>query len=298
MKAENIFDIRSLLIARPGCKFVLCDLAQIEPRVLAWLAGQTKLLQAMRDGYGVYEAAAIATGKYSGVKGGFKKQKALYQAQKSQTLACGFGVGWERYIEAAMTLAQYDVCANDRVDEKTGKKIYGSAARAEVTAFREGNPEIPALWRKLDNAFRDCLGRDFVMELPSGRCMTYRNVSRKRKMKAQKIIDENTGEVLRTELKESWVYTAEIDGLRYELYGGLLTENITQAVAREVFAYHLLLLKAAGIRVVFTAHDEAICEVPLDFDPMIIQNIMSTTPPWLPGCPIAAEAKCSHCYLK
>lgn len=298
MKAENIFDIRSLLIARPGKKFVLCDLAQIEPRVLAWLAGHQKLLEAIRNGYGVYEAAAIATGKYNGPKGGFKKMKALYQAQKAQTLALGFGCGWERYIEAAMTLAQYDVCANDKIDEKTGKVIYGSAARLEVGTFREDNPEIPALWKKLDDAFRACLGGDFVMELPSGRCMTYRNIQRKKRMKARKIINEETGDVIETKIEERWVYTAEIDGFRYELYGGLLTENITQAVAREVFAYHLILLRNAGIRIIFSAHDEAICEVDEDFDPMIIQNIMSTTPPWLEGCPIAAEAKCSKCYLK
>ncbi len=295
---QHTYDIRSLFCARPGKKLVLCDLAQIEPRVLAWLAGHERLLAAIRAGFGVYEAAAVATGKYNGPKGGFKKLKALYQAQKAQTLALGFGCGWERYIEAAYTLARYDVCVNDATDPKTGKKIYGSAARAEVAAFREDNKEIPELWAALDKSFRDSIDSDFVLELPTGRVMTYRNVQRRRKKKARNIINEETGELIETKVEERWVYSAEIDGRRYELYGGLLTENITQAVAREVFAWLMLELHKSGIQVLFSVHDEVVCEVDADFDAKQIEKAMSITPEWLPGCPIGAEAKETQCYLK
>ena len=293
------YDIRSLFIARPGKKLVLCDLAQIEPRVLAWLSGHTRLLQAIQEGYGVYEAAAIATGKYSGPKGGFKKLKALYKAQKAQTLSLGFGSGWERYIETAHNMAGYDVCVNDRTNEKTGKKIYGSAARDEVTDYRKENPEIVGLWAKLDAGFRDSLESDFIMELPTGRQMVYRGVSRKRRMKRRDIIDEETGEVLETKIEERWVYTAEIDGRRYEFYGGALTENITQAVAREVFAY-LTLKVNADSPVLWTVHDEVVCEVDAGDTGAAgrIERIMSETPPWIPGCPVGSEAKISDCYLK
>lgn len=297
-KFDHIYDIRSLICARPGKKLVLCDLAQIEPRVLAWLSGHERLLAAIRDGFGVYEAAAVATGKYSGPKGGFKKLKALYQAQKAQTLALGYGCGWERYIEAAYILARYDVCKNDRTDPKTGKVVYGSAARDEVKQFRDDNKEIPALWDALDKSFRESLDSDFMMELPTGRFMTYRNVQRRRKKKSRDIINEETGEVLETKIVETWAYSAEIDGRRYELYGGLLTENITQAVAREVFAYLMLELVKAGKRVLFSVHDEAVCEVPIDENPKEIEKLMSQTPPWLDGCPIGAEAKESPHYLK
>lgn len=296
--SAHIYDIRSLFIARPGKKLVLCDLAQIEPRVLAWLSGHTRMLEAIRSGYGVYEAAAIATGKYSGPKGGFKKLKLLYKAQKAQTLALGYGCGWDRYIDAAYTLARYDVCKNDRTNPETGKIIYGSAARDEVTAFREDNKEIPALWNKLDKAFHDSIESDFIMELPTGRYMTYRSVSRKQKPKKRIIINEETGEVVETKIETRWVYTAEIDGRRYELYGGLLTENITQAVAREVLGYHMLTVQAASIRVLWSVHDELICEVDPDFDPKRVELLMSETPPWMPGCPLGAESKETPCYLK
>lgn len=294
---EHTYDIRSLFCARPGKKLVLCDLAQIEPRVLAWLAGHERLLTAIRAGFGVYEAAAVATGKYNGPKGGFKKLKALYQAQKAQTLALGYGCGWERYIEAAYTLARYDVCKNDEIDPKTGEKIYGSAAKKEVTDFRQDNKEIPDLWAALDKAFRDSIDSDFVMELPTGRVMTYRNVQRRRKNKTVEWLNPET-KMVEKKIVERWVYTAEIDGRRYELYGGLLTENITQAVAREVFAFLMLELAKAGIRVLFSVHDEVVCEVDMDYDPKLIETAMSVTPEWLPGCPIGAEAKVSQHYLK
>jgi hypothetical protein len=298
---EHLYDIRSLFIARPNKKLVCCDLAQIEPRVLAWLAGHEKLLAAIRDGYGVYEAAAVATGKYTGPKGMFKKLKEyapLYLAQKAQTLALGFGCGPERYGDAAMTLAGYDVSKNDDINPETGKPIKGSAARREVKDWREGNPEIPALWRTLDEQFRACEGSDYIVELPSGRCMTYRNVKKQQKMKARSIINEETGEIIDTKIEPRWVYSAEIDGRRYELYGGLFSENITQATARDVFGYHVIKLDEAGIDVLWTAHDETICEVDVDFDSKLIQTIHSETPPWLEGCPIGAEAKETPCYLK
>jgi len=298
------FDVRSLFIPRPGYKFVLCDLAQIEPRVLAWCAQDEKMLTAIRDGFGVYEAAAVATGKYSGQKGGFKKMKALYQAQKAQTLALGYGCGWEKYIAAAMDMAQYDVCQYDDIDPVTGRKIYGSAAKKEVYGWREANPLVAGengLWKSLDEAFKASIGSDFVLELPSGRSICYRNVQRRRKKKTIKIYD-NDHNVIETKIEERWSYTAEIDGRRYDIYGGILTENLCQAIARDVFGYHLLLLKpqlkAVNGFTVWSAHDESINEIPIDVDSSFIQKTHSITPPWLPGCPIAAEAKEAQCYLK
>lgn len=302
---SQTFDVRSLIIPDPGYKFVLCDLAQIEPRVLAWLADSTKMLKAMAEGFGVYEAAAIGTGKYNGPKGGFKKLKALYQAQKAQTLALGYGCGWKKYIVAAMTLAGYDVCKNDLKHPVTGKVVYGSAARKEVSDWRIDNTEVLKLWADLDGGFKAQVGSDFVMELPSGRSMVYRNVQKRKKQKVHEIIDEETGLMLRTEIREGWDHTAELDGRRYSFYGGALTENAVQATARDVFGYHLLLLRDAfaklddpKVRVVFHSHDEAISQVPLDFDPLIIEKIMCIAPPWLPGCPLGAEAKEAAHYLK
>lgn len=77
-----------------------------------------------------------------------------------------------------------------------------------------------------------------------------------------------------------------------------IVSNCVQAVARDVFAESLLRLKGQGVDVVFHVHDEAVCEVPHDTDPKEIERIMSITPDWLPGCPLAAEAVVTPRYCK
>lgn len=94
------------------------------------------------------------------------------------------------------------------------------------------------------------------------------------------------------------VYTADVGGTRRILYGGLFAENVTQAVSRDVFGEHLLALDRNTIPVVFHAHDEAITEVPEGTDKREVEWIMSQTPEWLKGCPIAAEAVVAKHYLK
>src|SRR5688572_2458056 len=73
----DVMDIRSLFIARPGKKLLIGDLSQIEPRVLAWLVGDEKMLETMRGGMSPYESHARATMKWTG--GEMKKEdKYLY----------------------------------------------------------------------------------------------------------------------------------------------------------------------------------------------------------------------------
>ena len=80
-----------------------------------------------------------------------------------------------------------------------------------------------------------------------------------------------------------------------ETYGGKLTENTTQAVARDVFAEYADVLNEV---LLFSAHDEAVLEVDNDVEPRDIEHIMSQTPEWLPGCPVGAEAKVVPHYCK
>lgn len=85
-----------------------------------------------------------------------------------------------------------------------------------------------------------------------------------------------------------------------QYYGGKLTENITQACARDVFGEHCIALEdtfGAGT-VLFTAHDEAITEVDTSVQAGDVKHVMSQCPPWLEGCPIAADAKEVAHYTK
>jgi len=94
------------------------------------------------------------------------------------------------------------------------------------------------------------------------------------------------------------VLTAVVGGIRSIFYGGLIVENITQAVARDVFAHNVLLLVDAGIQVIWTVHDEAVCAVKDEAEAEKARRIMATVPPWLEGCPIDAEVVISDRYTK
>lgn len=295
IKGEPI-DFRRLIVPRPGTKLISSDLSQIEPRVLAWLAGDEKLLALIREGYGVYEAFARA---YFGWTGGDMRDEDpdAYQMTKIQVLGLGYGCGFEKFITIA---AGYDVdlCATDPefVEIKnpfTGeiKKVsgYGTTSKKIVNEFREKSPKTKALWQQLDDAFKRSIGETFEMQLPSGRSMRYDKVRADTRIEQ----DPETGKpIRRTEM------TAEVGGKRKKFYGGKLTENLVQASARDCFAFHLLRLHDAGHVILFTVHDEAICEVQLSVVAKDIERIMSECPEWLPGCPIAAEAKEIPFYLK
>jgi len=295
VKGEPI-DFRRLIVPRPGTKLISSDLSQIEPRVLAWLAGDEKLLALIRQGYGVYEAFARANMGWTG--GSLKDEDPdQYQMIKIMVLGLGFGCGWEKYISIA---AEYevDLCATDPEFIETRnpftgeiKKVsgYGTTSKKIVNEFREKSPKTKGLWQQLDDAFKRSIGETFEMQLPSGRSMRYDKVRADTRIEK----DPETGKpIRRTEM------TAEVGGKRKKFYGGKLTENIVQATARDVMAFHLLALEDAGLRVLFHVHDEAICEVDNHIQACDVKNIMSYCPTWLAGCPISADAKEIPFYLK
>jgi DNA polymerase len=91
---------------------------------------------------------------------------------------------------------------------------------------------------------------------------------------------------------------ADTDGRYKGYYGGKLCENLVQATARDVFAEHIIALEEAGLTNLFSAHDEAVLEVDQSVTAKDVEEIMSKTPDWVAGCPIAAEAKEVPHYLK
>lgn len=284
-------DFRSLVIPRPGKKMIVCDLAQIEPRVLAWLGGNHKLLKMISQGMGIYEAFARSQMGYDGPKFDKEmKRSDYYKMVKINVLGLGYGAGWEKFITIAKTMGGLDITKNDPPQEEvtnpftgdvTVRDGYGQHSRGVVKSFRENNKHITELWARLDAALKSSVGQDFVMTLPSGRRMCYRDV----RLVSTVEKDPVTGKPrTKTEV------TAEVGERRFSFYGGKLTENITQAVARDVFGVHLVRMTQAGLRCLFTAHDEAIMEVDQDVKPSDIEKHMSYCPDWLPGCPIAAEA--------
>lgn len=278
--SRRVVDIRGLFIPEDGHVFIDCDLSQIEPRVLQFIAGNTEALAAMRSGMSVYEIFARAAGRWSGPSNLKTGNPALYAASKIQVLQLGYQSGWQKFQSQAF--AEYEIVLTD--DE----------AKAAVAEYRAANPKVVDLWADLDRCLRQSAGEDFEYELPSGRCMKWRSV--RRVLKSLK--RDKDGKVERR-----WETTAAIDGHfgRESTYGGKITENVVQATSRDVFVEGELRVEAAGIRTLWPIHDQIIAEVPVDRAEearLATEEAMAYTPPWLSGCPVAAESQIAMRYTK
>ncbi len=258
-------DARGCLVPGPGKKLIVADLSQIEPRVLHWLTGNTRLLDMVRNGLPIYEAYSRVAMGWTG--GSLKKENpALYQQAKVVVLGLGYGAGAAQFQRIAKVMGGLDLT------EPESKRM--------VDQFRRANRQVVGLWDKLDRSLRDSWGGDFVMELPSGRSIRYMGVAASgREITAR----------------------TELGGTRYRWWGSKLCENLCQATARDVFADMVLRLEAAGLPVVLHCHDEAVLEVDENAADDALRTtleIMSTAPEWAEGLPVAAEAKVLDCYGK
>lgn len=290
-------DFRRLVIPRPGKKMIVSDLRQIEPRVLSWMAGDMAKLDLLKTGMSVYEAHARSTMGWTG--GELQKENEdLYALAKARELALGYQAGWQKFIKMALTVAGIDITVDDpewevapTEDNPKGTPGYGLTSRKIVAEYRAQNKLIQGLWGRLDQAFKQSIGGNYTMTLPSGRKLRYEKIRCETRVEP----DPETKQPRRKS-----VFTADVGGRRFQFYGGKFTENADQAISRDVFGFHLLSIdeKYGAGTVLFSSHDEAICEVDLHVQKSDIEAIMSQCPGWLSGCPIAAEAKEVKCYQK
>ena len=261
-------DLRKCFVPKSGNVFIIADLCQIEPRILAWLIEDEAFLSLVRSGVDIYEAHARSTMGYSNPSPLKESDPDKRSLAKARVLGLGYGCGPQKFVTVAKNLGGIDISVAD--------------AKKTVADFRAKNPRISRLWNQLDRDFKRSAGGDYSIELPSGRVLRYFNVAKTP--------------------RGYYAAATERGGKLRSLYGCLLTENLVQATARDLFAEHLLQIHRAGIgRIVFHVHDEVIVEVPAscaDEAREQIQAIMSTTPAWLSGCPVAAESKILNRYTK
>jgi hypothetical protein len=259
-------DARACLVPRPGKVFVVADLAQIEARVTCWLAGDERMLDLLRAGMDLYEAHARRTMGYTDLRPLKDVDKDLRQFAKCRVLGLGFGLGGVKFQRI--------------VKQWAGKDIALNRAKDIVNDFRRTNPGIIRLWRQLELGVKQSCGGDFEVELPSGRMIHYFNIA--------EIDGQRCGRVERGQPRKT-------------LYGGLLTENLVQATARDLFAEAILRLERAGLPVVLHVHDEVVVEVDERAGAealRAVNEIMCVTPPWAAGLPIQADTQIAQAYGK
>lgn len=262
-------DFRSLLKAPPGYVFLNADLSQIEPRCLAWLCGDNDLLDALRRGVAIYEAHARATMGWTGGK--LKNEDpSQYALAKARVLSLGYGAGAEKF---------------EMMARGYGVTLTREQADSVVTAFRAASPLIcgrNGIWNTLQQGMTRSAAKkeDYHVELPSGRILRYMRPSQLGGLSAETVSGRGI-------VRKKW-------------WGGSLTENLTQATAREVFASFIPIIEyELGLPVLFHVHDELTCLVQEDKAEDALRDlltVMRTPPSFMPDLPLDAEGKIVATY--
>lgn len=276
--------IRTALIPKEGCRFIVADFSAIEARVLAWLAGEEWVLEEFRGAGKIYEATASRmyhVPKESIVKGNPNYE--YRQKGKQATLSCGYGGG----VGALKNM---------------GAKMPENEMQPLVDAWREANPHIVAFWNAMDRGMRKVI-RDhsavrvgkvmlywkdekLLIRLPSGRDLCYLS---------PRTVTNRFG-------NDGIGYLAPMAngqlGIQ-ETFGGKACENVTQAIARDLLAHAMLNLEAHGYRIVFHVHDECVMEMPMGTGSVEEAcAIMGETPDWCSDLPLRADGYQCASYRK
>lgn len=276
--------IRTAIVPKRGCRFIVSDFSAIEARVLSWFAGEQWRLDTFTQGGDIYCASASQMFGVPVEKHGINGE--LRQKGKQAELACGYGgsVGAMKSMGAVRM----------GVKEEELQPL--------VDAWRQANPRIVQFWWEVDRAAKTCVKQHvptqagrlrfeyqsgiLFIQLPSGRRLAY----------AKPRMGENRfgGEAITYEgagTGRKWE--------RLETYGAKCVENIVQGTARDLLALALLRLEQAGYPVVMHCHDEAICEVPIGQGSVEeVNRIMAVSPEWAEGLPLKADGFETEFYKK
>lgn len=282
--------IRTAFVAEPGKTFHVCDFSAIECRVIAWLASEDWVLDVFRTNGDIYCANASKMFKVPVEKHGQNAQ--LRQKGKIATLALGYGGG----VSALEAMGGSKLGLTE--DEE----------REIVKLWRDSNPRIVRMWAVIEKAaitaiktgesvtvYRNIvIGKRWGMltiTLPSGRTICYPRAE------------------VETEYNDGW--RGDHDIIEYEglnqttkkwskvrTYGGKLTENIVQAVARDILGIVILRAKAEGLNIVFHIHDEIIVEATPDQTLADVEALFSKPIDWCRDLPLKGAGYTTPYYLK
>lgn len=285
--------IRTAFIPSEGHKFVVADFSAIEARVIAWLAGEQWVNEVFATHGKIYEATAA---QMFGVpveritKG--NPEYSLRQKGKVATLALGYQGSTAALI--AMGALKMGLTEDELPDIVTrwrnaNKRICGLWYAVENTALRVMQTAQPQGLNGLIFALEGDLiyGQSFLtVRLPSGRKLYYpKPFLQENRFGKQAIHYYAVGQQTR-----KW----EIDST----YGGKMTENIVQAIARDCLAVTLRRIAQKGLQTVFHVHDEVIIDAPMETTVDEICNLMAEPIPWAPGLILKGAGFESSYYMK
>ncbi len=285
--------IRTAFIPSEGNKFVVADFSAIEARVIAWLAGEQWVNEVFATHGKIYEATAaqmFGVPVERIVKG--NPEYSLRQKGKVATLALGYQGGPAALI--AMGALKQGLTEEELPDI--------------VQRWRSANKRICALWYAVENAALTVMetarpqginglifalegdliyGQSFLtVRLPSGRKLYYpKPFLQENRFGKQAIHYYALGQQSR-----KW----GVDST----YGGKMTENIVQAIARDCLAVTLRRIADKGLQTVFHVHDEVIIDAPMETTVDEICDLMAEPIPWAPGLILKGAGFENGYYMK
>jgi DNA polymerase len=289
-RGANANKLKQSIIAPPGYYIIDADSAQIEARVLAWLAGQEDLLQVFKDNNAEILAGVnkkhfkhdpyklMASAIYNKAQSEINDQERF--VGKSTILGCGYGMGAVRFKEQLRTFGF-------NIDDEEAKRI--------INIYRNKNDQVVELWRQSQNVLINMLngvtaplGRPGVLEvipeqkaikLPSGLLIRYDD------------LDFEQGE-------QGIEFSYKTRRGRTRIYGGKIVENSCQGIARCIIGDQMLRI-AKKYKVVLTVHDAIACIVrkeEVEEAVAYVEDCMRWTPDWAEGLPLNCESGYAESY--
>ena len=274
--------IRTMLVPKEGCEFIVADFSAIEARVLAWEAEEQWVLDAFENGEDLYCATASQMFHVPVVKHGVNGE--LRQKGKIATLACGYGGSSGALI--SMGALQMGL------KEEELPEI--------IDSWREANPKIVQYWWDVEEAAmtayktkkRSEVGKIAFafwsgilwMVLPSGRRLAYLKPRKQpNRFGRMSLTYAGVGQ------NHKWS--------RQETYSGRLVENATQAIARDILAEAMARMEDYGLNIVGHVHDEVIIEAPIGkYTVDEVCKLMAVKPEWCKDLPLSAAGYLAPSY--
>jgi DNA polymerase I-like protein with 3'-5' exonuclease and polymerase domains len=262
--------MRHLIAPKEDKRLLVVDLSQIEVRTLCWLAKDHETMKEIKESEDIYEAFAIRFGLWSREKGSLRNDPKMRHKVKAMVLGCGYGAGAPKF---AMMSGMSEKEAKDAVNlyrskMKSVKKLWSDYTTDIITSYDTENR--------------------FTVDLPSGRTLDYGRL---------KPVKQND--------KIQYVAMMPKNGKRVpvKLWGGLVAENASQALARDIFSHMLCKINdiGNGVELIMHVHDEVVVEVDADKAEWALNEIiqiMSTPPDWIPDIPVSAEGQILTKYEK
>lgn len=313
--------MRSMFRCPDGEEFKTADLKSIESAVIAWVTKCKRLLKVFREGRDPYRDFGMEFYR--------KAYDAITREErnicKPPALGCGFRMGPGKILPNGKKTGLIAYAENMGVDMSL------NIAFRAVGVYREIYEEIPAHWKLYETAIKAVMAGEgpqtvgpvtfermkpyLVIRLPSGRCIYYFQPKIESKQiftgRMIRVKDKITGEVKK--VKESYwrkVFThwgrdntpsGRNVWRRIESHGGVIIENIVQAIARDVLAVGLMRAHKAGFKLVGHAHDEAIARGKvgdLKLTWKYLCQILATAIDWAKGLPLGAAGWAGIYYRK